>query len=174
MIRRIFIAAALTALFASLAPAQGGGGGGRSGGGGGGQMGGGGFGRGAQTDKMTAIANSLKLSADQKAAFEAIMDEAQKQTDPLVQQVINQRNAILQSSIKGEDTADATKKLAALNVQRRCRLKWMRTARRWQSWTTSRRRAPPRCLTRWPLCSRCQVAGERATDRAFAQREILC
>jgi Spy/CpxP family protein refolding chaperone len=77
----------------------------------------GGFGRGAQIDKSTAIATSLKLTADQKAAFEAIMDEAQKQTDPLVKQVIDQRNAILQLCIGGKDTGDATKKLAELNVQ---------------------------------------------------------
>ena len=116
MIRRVFIAAALTALLASLASAQRGGGGG--GGGGGGQMGGGAtFGRAPQVPKPELLATEFKLTPDQKTAFEAIMDEAQKQAGSLATQITGQRNAVLQAAVGGKDTADATKKLAELNVQ---------------------------------------------------------
>lgn len=121
MIRRVFIAVALTALLASLASAQRGGGGG--GAGGGGQMGGGGGfpggfgGRGPQVDKAAAIAAELKLNSGQKTAIEAIMDDAQKQADPLLPQMTAQRNAQLQASLGGKDTADATKKVAELSAQ---------------------------------------------------------
>jgi Spy/CpxP family protein refolding chaperone len=118
MIRRIFIAAVLTALLASLASAQRGGGGGGRGGGGGQEGGGGaGFGRGPQVPKPELLATEFKLTPDQKTAFEAIMDEAQKQTGPLATQINGQRNALLQAAVGGKDTGDATKKLAELNVQ---------------------------------------------------------
>ena len=76
MIRRVFIAAVLTALLASLAYAQRGGGGGGRGGGGGQEGGGGGagFGRAPQVEKSVAIATELKLTPDQITAIEAIMD----------------------------------------------------------------------------------------------------
>ncbi len=120
MIRRVFIAVALTALLASLASAQRGGGGG---GGGGGQMGGGGGfpggfgGRGPQADKAAAIAAELKLNSGQKTAVEAIMDDAQKQVDPLLPQLREQRNAQLQASLGGKDTADATRQVAELSAK---------------------------------------------------------
>jgi Spy/CpxP family protein refolding chaperone len=119
MIRRVFIAAVLTALLASLAYAQRGGGGGGRGGGGGQEGGGGGagFGRGPQIEKSEAITKELKLTPDQKTALEAIMDEAQKQTAPVLAQITEQRNALLKLSVAGTDTGDVTRKLAELNAQ---------------------------------------------------------
>jgi len=117
MIRRIFIAAALAALFTSLAPAQRGGGGG-----GGGQMGGGGVpggfgGRGAQANKPEIFATEFKLRPDQKTAIEAIMDGAQKQADPILPQLAAQKKAMLEAAAGGQSTDEATKQLAALDAQ---------------------------------------------------------
>jgi Spy/CpxP family protein refolding chaperone len=114
MIRRIFIAAALAALFTSLAPAQRGGGGG-----GGGQMGGGGggFGRGARADKSAVFTELLKLSPDQKTAIEAIMDDAQKQADSILPQIVTAKRTMLDLSVQGREADEATKQLAALNAQ---------------------------------------------------------
>lgn len=119
MIRRVFIAAVLTALIASLGYAQRGGGGGGMGGGGG-QMGGGmgrGGGRGPQVDKSEVIASDLKLSPEQRTAVDAIMDGAQKQADQIVPKIVGQKQEILELSVEGKDTVEPTKELAALNAQ---------------------------------------------------------
>ena len=118
MIRRIFIAAVLTALLASLAYAQRGGGGGGGMGGGGGQMGGGGgFGRGQQVDKSEILASEFKLNPEQKTAIEAIMDDAQKQASLLLPKIVAEKKDLLEVAAEGQDTNDLTKQLAALNAQ---------------------------------------------------------
>jgi Spy/CpxP family protein refolding chaperone len=124
MIRRVFMAAVLTALLATLGYAQGGGGGGMGGGsrgGGGGQKGGGGGqmgrGRGPQVDKSDAIASELKLTPEQKTAMDAIMDQAQKQADPLLPQFVAVRKSLLALAADGKNTDEATKQLTALNAQ---------------------------------------------------------
>jgi Spy/CpxP family protein refolding chaperone len=121
MIRRVLIAAVLTASLASLTYAQRGGGGGGGMGGGGGQMGGGqmgrGGGRGPQVDKLEVFAADLKLSPEQKAAIAAIMDDAQKQANPLIQPIADQKKELLELAAEGKDTNDLTKQLASLNAQ---------------------------------------------------------
>ena len=118
MIRRVLMAAALTALLVPLGFAQRGGGGGGGMGGGEG-MGGGGMrgGRGPQVDKVEVLASDLKLSADQKTAVSAIMDGAQKQADVILPKIVASKQEILELSVEGKDTAEQTKELASLNAQ---------------------------------------------------------
>jgi Spy/CpxP family protein refolding chaperone len=116
MIRRVFIAAVLTALVASLAYAQRGGGGGGGDMGGGGRMGGG-VGRGPRADKLEQFTAELKLSPEQQTAIAAIMDESQKQADPLLQQIADQKKQMLEVAAEGKDLSDLTKQLGALNAQ---------------------------------------------------------
>jgi Spy/CpxP family protein refolding chaperone len=119
MIRRVFIAAVLTALLASLGYAQrGGGGGGGMGGGGGARGGGGQMGRGFQQfDKSEAIANEFKLTPEQKTAVDAIMDQAQTQANPLLPQIVAARKALLGMASEGRNTDEPTKQLASLNAK---------------------------------------------------------
>jgi Spy/CpxP family protein refolding chaperone len=123
MIRRVLIAAVLTALVASLGYAQRGGGGGGGGGGmggGGGQMGGGmgrGGGRGPQVDKSDILVELLKLTPEQKTAIDAIMDAAQKQANPILPQMEADRKEMLEAAAQGHDIDEMTKKLADLNTQ---------------------------------------------------------
>jgi Spy/CpxP family protein refolding chaperone len=112
MIRRVFIAAVLTALIASVGYAQRGGGGGEMGGGGMGRGGG----RGPQVDKAEVIADDLKLSPEQKTAMIAIMDSAQKQADQVLTKIVANKQQILELSVEGKDTAEATKQLGMLNA----------------------------------------------------------
>ena len=116
MIRKVLLAAALIAVLASLASAQ------RGGGGGGGRGGdSGGSGRGfpgmQAVDKSETIAKELKLTPAQQTQFESIMDDAQKQTTPLLQQVADAKKALLDVNVAGKDTAELVKKLAGLNAQ---------------------------------------------------------
>ncbi|HUP05492.1 MAG TPA: hypothetical protein VMU19_15945 [Bryobacteraceae bacterium] len=116
MIRRVFIAVALSALMATLGFAQRGGGGEMGGGGGrGGGMGG--FGRGPQVDKADTLTDLLKLKPEQKADVVAIMDAAQKQADPLVAQIVAGKRAMLEAAAQGNDLAPLAQKLASLNAQ---------------------------------------------------------
>lgn len=122
MVRRVLIAAVLTALVASLGYAQRGGGGGGGGmGGGGGQMGGGGMGRGGgrgpQVDKSDVLVELLKLTPEQKTAVDAIMDAAQKQANPILPQMESVRKDMLDEAAQGHDIDALTKKLADLNTQ---------------------------------------------------------
>ena len=118
MIRRVLMAAALTALLVPLGFAQRGGGGGGGMGGGEG-MGGGGMrgGRGPQVDKAETIANDLKLTAEQKTAMVAIMDGAQKQIEPILAKIVAEKHQILEVSVEGKDSGEETKQLAELNAQ---------------------------------------------------------
>ena len=121
MIRRVLIAAVLTALVASLGYAQRGGGGGGGGmGGGGGQMGGGGMGRcgrGPQVDKSEVFVELFKLTPEQKTAIDSIMDGAQKQASAIILRLTDERQKLLDLSVQGKDTDDVTKQLAASNAQ---------------------------------------------------------
>jgi Spy/CpxP family protein refolding chaperone len=115
MIRRLLIAAVLTTLLASITYAQRGGGGAR---GGGDQAGGGpGAARGPVNDKSAALTKEFKLTPVQQAALEATMDEAQKQISPILKQIMQQKDVLLQLCMDGKDTAAATTKLAELNAQ---------------------------------------------------------
>jgi Spy/CpxP family protein refolding chaperone len=115
MIRRLVIAAVLTTLLASMAYAQ------RSGGGapgGGNQQGGApGGARGPVNDKSAALTKEFKLTPDQKAALEAIMDDAQKQITPILKQIVTQKDELLNLCMDGKDTGAVTMKLAELNAQ---------------------------------------------------------
>ena len=117
MIRRVFIAAALAVLLAGLASAQRGGGGGGGRGGGGGMGGGGGFGRGPQLDKLQLLTDEFKLTADQKTQLTEIFDDAQKQTAAVVPQAKAAQDALLNLSLRGQDTAAAVQQLAVIRGQ---------------------------------------------------------
>ena len=121
MIRRVFMTAVLTALLASLASAQGGGGGGRMGGGGGmgggGVMGGGRMGGRQQVDKSEVLATEFKFTPAETVAVNAIMDDAQKQADPIVQQIGSRKKELLDTLADGKDASDLMKQLASLNAQ---------------------------------------------------------
>jgi Spy/CpxP family protein refolding chaperone len=90
-------------------------------GGGGGSRGGGGFRGGGlggpQVDRSAVLATEFKFTPDQKAQIEAIFDDAQKQTGPLVQQATAEQNNVLNALVKGQDSAAAVQRLAAIRVQ---------------------------------------------------------
>jgi Spy/CpxP family protein refolding chaperone len=114
------MAAALVALLAGWASAQrgGGGGGGRGGGmGGGDEMGGRGAQAQRQVDKLEALTKELKLNGEQKTQLEAIFDEVQKQSIPLLQQSRDERQNILNLTLNGKSVDDSVNKLAAYNAQ---------------------------------------------------------
>jgi hypothetical protein len=115
MIRRVIMVAALIALLNSVAPAQRGGGGGRGGGASGGVPSG--FDRAPRLEKPEMIATEFKLRPDQQTAIEAIMDDAQKQAEPLIPKLIASKSALLNLSVQGQDTEEATKQLASLDAQ---------------------------------------------------------
>jgi hypothetical protein len=115
MFRRILFAGLLTA---TLIFAQRGGGGGR-GGGRGGDMSGGGFGGGV-TSKLDRLAESLKLSKDQKKDVKTAFDEAQKEAAPLNDQMLKARQAIgdaVASAKSQDDIAKACSAEAQLEAQ---------------------------------------------------------
>jgi len=74
---------------------RGGGGGGR--GGGGGDMGGGGMGFGGATNKLDRLAESLKLTKDQKKDIKQAMDDAQKEATPIKEQLSKSRLALAEA-----------------------------------------------------------------------------
>jgi Spy/CpxP family protein refolding chaperone len=84
-------------------------------------MGGGGMGRGGgrgpQVDKSEVFVELLKLTPEQKTEIDAIMDGAQKQANPIVSQINGARQKLLDLSMQGKDTDEATRQLAALNAQ---------------------------------------------------------
>jgi Spy/CpxP family protein refolding chaperone len=103
MLRKCLIAAALSAALAFVASAQRGGGGG---------FGGGGF-----QDKSETIAKELKLSKEQKAEVDAILDEAQKQTTPLVAKIREGRANFIDSTMGDKPVEPALKNITELYAQ---------------------------------------------------------
>ncbi len=72
---------------------------------------------GPANDKSAALAAEFNLTPDQKAAMEAIMDEAQYRITPILEQIVIQKIVLLSLCKDGKDTARATKALAQLNAQ---------------------------------------------------------
>jgi Spy/CpxP family protein refolding chaperone len=93
----------------------GGGGGGRGGGAGGGGFGAGG--RAQPVDKLEALTKEFKLTPAQQTALQAIFDDAQKQTAPLVEQATAEQTNLLKLEVAGQDSTASVQKLAAIRTQ---------------------------------------------------------
>jgi hypothetical protein len=114
MSKPVLLVAALALALTPLASAQ------RPGGGGGG-MGGGGFGGGmggaARVDKSESIARELKLSTEKKAEVVALLDEVQKQAEPINKRADAARKIIAGSTVDGKPYDPAMKDLTLAEAQ---------------------------------------------------------
>src|SRR5689334_11952585 len=108
--RTPFLCVVLTGfLLATSAFAQrGGGGGGR----GGGDMSAGEMPRSGPTNRIDMIANMLKLSKDQKNQVKSVMDESQKQANPIRDEMAKSREAIA-TAVEGGKSQDEVNQLVS-------------------------------------------------------------
>ena len=103
MLSRILLAGLLAS---TLVFAQRGGGGGGGGRGGGGGMSGMGFGGGTRLDRLS---EALKLSKDQKKDVKAALDDAQKESTPIHDQMNKSRLAIAEAIAAGKSKEEVDK-----------------------------------------------------------------
>jgi hypothetical protein len=103
MLRKFLMAVGLSTALALVAPAQ--------------PPGGGGFGGRGFPDKSETITKELKLSKEQKTEVDAILDEAQKQTAPLLVKIRDGRTAFIDSTMGTKPVEPALKNITDVYAQ---------------------------------------------------------